>query len=72
MRFETVTKAKLTFTALVTEVVETGDPVAITKNGIPVVILRKVKQEEFRLGEEPLIKNPEKGGKPRGPRKRSV
>ncbi len=65
----TVTSAKAVLTALVTEVEETGEPVAITKNGIPVVILRKVRQEEFHLGEEPPIRKAEKGGKPRGARK---
>ena len=67
MKFMTVTKAKLTLTALVAEVEETGEPVAITKNGIPVVILRRVRQEEFRLVEEPPQKTT-KGGKLRGTR----
>ena len=66
MRFMTVTNAKLTLTALVAEVQRTGDPVAITKNGIPVVILRKVREGEIGLvEEEPPVG---KGGKPRGTR----
>jgi len=56
-------------TALVTEVETTGVPVAITKNGIPVVILRKVRPGEIRLAEEESpVEKPSKGGKPRGPR----
>ncbi len=69
MRFVTVTNAKAILTALVAQVEETGVPVAITKNGIPVVILRKVRAEEFRLLEEPDIKKPAERRKPRGSRK---
>lgn len=72
LKFMTVTNAKATLTALVAEVETTGEPVAITKNGIPVVILRKVRQEEFLLLEEPPIKKFEKGGKPSGTRKRDL
>ena len=64
MRFMTVTNAKAILTALVTEVEKTGVPVGITKNGIPVVILRKVREGEILLAEEePRVG---KGGKPRG------
>jgi len=63
----TVTNAKAVLTALVAEVEETGVPVAITKNGIPVVILRKVRPGEIRLVEEdPPVGKPPKGGKLRG------
>ena len=72
MRFMTVTNAKAVLTALVAEVESMGVPVAITKNGIPVVILRKVRQEEFLLREEPPIKKSAKGGKPSGTRKRRL
>ena len=63
----TVTNAKLTLTALVMEVERTGIPVCITRNGIPAVILRKVREDEIGLvAEEPPVR---KGGKPRGSRK---
>ena len=67
MRFMTVTNAKLTLTALVMEVEKTGIPVCITRNGIPAVILRKVREGEIGLvAKEPPVG---KGGKPRGSRK---
>ena len=67
MRFINVTNAKLTLTALVMEVERTGVPVCITRNGIPAVILRKVREDEIGLvAEEPPVR---KGGKPRGSRK---
>jgi|GEM_PF-711296 len=70
VRFMTVTNAKLTLTALVAEVERTGEPVAVTKNGIPVVIIRKVREGEIGLvGEEPPVG---KGGKPHGTRKRHL
>ena len=63
----TVTDAKLTLTALVMEVEKTGIPVCITRNGIPTVILRKVREGEIGLvTKEPPIG---KGGKSRGTRK---
>ena len=53
----TVTKAKLTLTALVMEVEKTGIPVCITRNGIPAVILRKVREGEIGLvADEPPIR----------------
>ena len=73
MKFTTVTKAKAVLTALVAEVEETGTPVAITKNGIPVVILRKVRPGEIGLvREEPPIRKSAKGGEARGARKRRL
>lgn len=68
----TVSNAKAILTALVTEVEEKDVPVAITRNGVPVAILRKVRPEEFHLAEEPPIKESVKGGKTRGSRKRSL
>jgi len=66
----TVTNAKLTLTALVMEVEKTGIPVCITRNGIPAVILRKVREGEIGLvAEEPPIR---KGGKTSGARKRNL
>ena len=70
MRFITVTNAKLTLTALVMEVEKTGTPVCITRDGIPAVILRKVREGEIGLvAEEPPVR---KGGKPSGTRKRNI
>ena len=67
MKFMTVTNAKLTLTALVMKVEKTGIPVCITRNGIPAVILRKVRKGEIGLvAKEPPVG---KGGKPRGSRK---
>lgn len=67
MKFVNVSNAKAILTALVAEVEETGIPVCITRNGIPAVILRKVREGEIGLvAEEPLVG---KGGKPRGSRK---
>ena len=67
MKFVNVSNAKAILTALVTEVEKTGIPVCITRNGIPAVILRKVREEEIGLvAEEPPVR---KGGKPRGSRK---
>ena len=67
MRFMTVTNAKAILTALVAEVEETGVPLCITRNGIPAVILRKVRKGEIGLvAKEPPVG---KGGKPRGSRK---
>ena len=69
----TVTKAKAVLTALVAEVEESGVPVAITKNGIPVVILRKVRAGEIGLVEkEPPLEKSMKGGGLRGTRKRRL
>ena len=72
MKFVNVSNAKAILTALVAEVEQSGNPVVITRNGIPVAILRKVRPEEFRLVEEPPVKESMKGGKPRGSRKRSL
>ena len=72
MKFVNVSNAKAILTALVAEVEQSGNPVAITRNGIPVAILRRVRPEEFRLVEEPPIDKSAKGGKPRGSRKRSL
>jgi prevent-host-death family protein len=67
VKFVNVSNAKAILTALVTEVEKTGIPVCITRNGIPAVILRKVREEEIGLvAEEPPVR---KGGKPRGSRK---
>ena len=67
MKFVNVSNAKAILTALVTEVEKTGIPVCITRNGIPAVILRKVREDEIGLvAEEPPVR---KGGKPRGSRK---
>ena len=67
MKFVNVSNAKAILTALVTEVEKTGIPVCITRNGIPAVILRKVREDEIGLvAEEPPVG---KGGKPRGSRK---
>ena len=64
----TVTNAKLTLTALVMEVERTGIPVCITRNGIPAVVLRKVREGEILLaGEEtPTGAETTKRRKPRG------
>ena len=67
MRFINVADAKLPLTALVMEVERTGVPVCITRNGIPAVILRKVREDEIGLVAEELPVR--KGGKPRGSRK---
>lgn len=67
MKFVNVSHAKAVLTALVMEVERTGVPVCITRNGIPAVILRKVREDEIGLvAEEPPVR---KGGKPRGSRK---
>jgi len=50
----TVTNAKAILTALVAEVEETGVPLCITRNGIPAVVLRKVREGEILLrGKKP-------------------
>jgi PHD/YefM family antitoxin component YafN of YafNO toxin-antitoxin module len=68
VRFMTVTNAKAILTALVAEVEETGVPLCITRNGIPAVILRKVREGEILLaGEEtPTGAETTKRRKPRG------
>ena len=67
MKFVNVSHAKAVLTALVMEVERTGVPVCITRNGIPAVILRKVREDEIGLvAEEPPVR---KGGKQRGSRK---
>ena len=67
MRFVNVSNAKAILTALVAEVEKTGETLCITRNGIPAVILRKVREGEIGLVlEEPPVG---KGEKPRGTRK---
>ena len=68
MRFMTVTNAKAILTALVAEVERTGVPLCITRNGIPAVVLRKVREGEILLaGEEtPPEGETTKRRKPRG------
>jgi len=67
LKFLTVTKAKAILTALVMEVEKTGIPVCITRNGIPAVILRKVREGEIGL----VVEEPQagKGENLRGSRK---
>ena len=66
MRFMTVTNAKAILTALVAEVEKTGVPLCITRNGIPAVVLRKVREGEILLAEE--VTPPEDTTKRRKPR----
>ena len=68
MKFMTVTNAKAILTALVAEVEKSGVPLCITRNGIPAVVLRKVREGEIILaGEEtPTGEETTKRRKPRG------
>ena len=68
MKFMTVTNAKAILTALVAEVEVSGVPLCITRNGIPAVILRKVREGEILLAEEetPAGAETTKRRKPRG------
>jgi prevent-host-death family protein len=64
----TVTNAKAILTALVAEVEKTGVPLCITRNGIPAVVLRKVREGEILLAGEETQPGEEttKRRKPRG------
>ncbi|NIO16196.1 MAG: hypothetical protein GTN70_04230 [Deltaproteobacteria bacterium] len=49
MRFKTVTELRLKATRIVQEIEVTGEEVVITKKGKPVVLMRRVGEEEFAL-----------------------
>ena len=49
MRFVTVSELRLKATQIVSEIVATRDPVVVTKNGKPVVLIRPVEEKEFEL-----------------------
>lgn len=49
MRFKTVTELRLKATKIVHEIESTGEEVIITKKGKPVVLMRRVGEEEFTL-----------------------
>ncbi|HOI75207.1 MAG TPA: type II toxin-antitoxin system Phd/YefM family antitoxin [Syntrophales bacterium] len=65
MRFMTVTELKQRATQIVSEIEATREPVVVTKNGKPVVLMRFVADEDFQLKED--VKGKEKGhGKDQG------
>ncbi|NIS75170.1 MAG: hypothetical protein GTO08_07795 [Deltaproteobacteria bacterium] len=49
MKFRTVTELRLSATKIVQEIEVSGEEVVITKKGKPVVLMRRVEQEEFAL-----------------------
>ncbi len=49
MRFKTVTELRLKATRIVQEIEVTGEEVVITKKGKPVVLMRRLGEEEFAL-----------------------
>ena len=66
MKFITVSELRGKATSIVSEIEASGEEVIITKNGRPVVLMRRVSESEFRL--KPTK---EKGGGD-GKRKRPV
>lgn len=54
MKFKTVTELRLEATKIVQEIEFSGEEVVITKKGKPVILMRRVAEEEF------AIKNREK------------
>ncbi len=61
MRFVTVSELKQRATQIVSEIESTGEEVVVTKNGIPVVLVRLVDEKEFALA--PRKKEEAKHGK---------
>lgn len=49
MKFKTVTELRLSATRIVSDIEDTGEEVVITKKGKPVVLMRKVEEEEFSI-----------------------
>jgi antitoxin (DNA-binding transcriptional repressor) of toxin-antitoxin stability system len=49
MKFRTVTELRLSATKIVQEIEVSGEEVVITKKGKPVVLMRRMEQEEFAL-----------------------
>ena len=64
MKFITVSDLRLRATQIVRTIEETGEEVIVTKNGIPVVLMRIVDAKEFTLKPQ--------GGKSDGKTKRRV
>lgn len=62
MRFITVTELRLKATKIVHGVEETGEEVIVTRNGRPVVLIRRVEEDELVL----------KGGRAEGRRNGKV
>lgn len=56
MKFITVTELRKKATQIVTEIESTKEEVIITKNGKPVVLMRFVTDEAFRLRETETTK----------------
>ncbi len=56
MKFITVSELRLRATQIVSALETTGEEVIVTKNGKPVVLMRTIEAEEFKL-------EPRKGGK---------
>ena len=65
MKFETVAGLRLRTSQIIRDIENTGEEVVVTKNGIPVVLIRLVEAEEFTLIAQ-------KGGKPHGKTKRRL
>jgi prevent-host-death family protein len=49
VKFLTVSELRASATRIVKELEETGEEVVITKNGRPVVLMRRVSESEFKL-----------------------
>jgi PHD/YefM family antitoxin component YafN of YafNO toxin-antitoxin module len=49
LKFLTVSELRANATGIVKELEDTGEEVVITKNGRPVVLMRRVSESEFQL-----------------------
>ena len=49
MKFITVSELRAKATSIVSEIEASGEEVVITKNGRPVVLMRRVSESEFKL-----------------------
>jgi prevent-host-death family protein len=65
VKFLTVSELRASATSIVKELEETGEEVVITKNGRPVVLMRRVSESEFKL--KPTKEKGGGDGKGKGP-----
>ena len=62
MKFITVSELRLRATQVISEIENTREEVIVTKNGKPIVLMRFVLDEEFRLKEREKGKEVKKHG----------
>lgn len=63
MKFVTVSELRLKATQIVAEIETTREEVIVTKLGKPVVLIRPVEEQEFRLEPKTSMKGGKKHGK---------